>query len=97
MAASSSSAPFFGIREEEQNQQMNQQQSSTPTSSSAQAPPPQKKKRNQPGTPSKYHQFYLKIDLPSYISNKMIFSIYISLNLLHFFPSSFMLLSQKSN
>ncbi|XP_011021686.1 PREDICTED: zinc finger protein NUTCRACKER-like [Populus euphratica] len=52
MAASSSSAPFFGIREEEQNQQMKQQHSSTPTSSSAQAPPPQKKKRNQPGTPN---------------------------------------------
>ncbi|KAJ6890804.1 protein indeterminate-domain 5 [Populus alba x Populus x berolinensis] len=53
MAASSSSAPFFGIREEDQNQQMKQQHSSTPTSSSVQAPPPQKKKRNQPGTPSK--------------------------------------------
>ncbi|XP_061976287.1 protein indeterminate-domain 5, chloroplastic-like [Populus nigra] len=52
MAASSSSAPFFGIREEDQNQQMKQQHSSTPTSSSAQAPPPQKKKRNQPGTPN---------------------------------------------
>ncbi|KAL3578278.1 hypothetical protein D5086_019782 [Populus alba] len=54
MAASSSSAPFFGIREEDQNQQMKQQHSSTPTSSSVQAPPPQKKKRNQPGTPSKF-------------------------------------------
>ncbi|KAJ6898958.1 protein indeterminate-domain 5 [Populus alba x Populus x berolinensis] len=52
MAASSSSAPFFGIREEDQNQQMKQQHSSTPTSSSVQAPPPQKKKRNQPGTPN---------------------------------------------
>ncbi|KAF9677507.1 hypothetical protein SADUNF_Sadunf08G0114900 [Salix dunnii] len=64
MAASSSSAPFFGTREEDQNQ-MKQQHSSTPTSSSAQAPPPPKKKRNQPGTPSKYHQFYPKIDLPN--------------------------------
>ncbi|KAG6766029.1 hypothetical protein POTOM_030094 [Populus tomentosa] len=61
--AASSSVPFFGIREEDQNQ-MKQQHSSTPTSSSAQAPPPPKKKRNQPGTPSKYHQFYLKTDLP---------------------------------
>ncbi|KAB5544920.1 hypothetical protein DKX38_013032 [Salix brachista] len=64
MAASSSSVPFFGTREEDQNQ-MKQQHSSTPTSSSAQAPPPPKKKRNQPGTPSKYHQFYPKIDLPN--------------------------------
>ncbi|KAG6713555.1 hypothetical protein I3842_05G159200 [Carya illinoinensis] len=50
MAASSSSAPFFGIREEDQNQ-MKQQHSSTPASSTAPAAPPQKKKRNQPGTP----------------------------------------------
>jgi len=70
--AASSSVPFFGVREEDQNQ-MKQQHSSTPTSSSAQAPPPPKKKRNQPGTPSKYHQFYLKIDLPI-TSDRMILS-----------------------
>ncbi|KAJ7954472.1 putative Zinc finger protein [Quillaja saponaria] len=50
MAASSSSAPLFGIREEDQNQ-MNQQHPSTPSSSIAPAGPPTepKRKRNQPG------------------------------------------------
>ncbi|KAK9275620.1 hypothetical protein L1049_022887 [Liquidambar formosana] len=51
MAASSSSASFFGIGEENQTQ-MKQQHSSTPTSSAAPTAPPPKKKRNQPGTPN---------------------------------------------
>ncbi|KAB5544921.1 hypothetical protein DKX38_013033 [Salix brachista] len=54
-AASSSSAPFFGLPAREENEnQMIQQRSSTTTSSTVPTTEPQKKRRNQPGTPSKY-------------------------------------------
>jgi len=63
MAAASSSTSFFGIREENQSQitHHHPHPQSTTTSATSSAPSttvPQKKRRNQPGTPSKYLNYF---------------------------------------